>query len=127
MRSGGLQAARTVGPGIGAIHVIHAAANNLRVFEGATEHDIAVIQAYGGNPDPVAKRGAISAITYMGKFVELRENLKNAVLSIHADGDESVAADLADAFGPYGVPLTMLTREERCCRFRIPYCQGLGP
>lgn len=96
----------------GAIHVIRAAANNLRVFEGATEHDIAVIQAYGGYPDPVAKRGAIFAITYMGKFVELRENLKDAVLSIHAEGDESVAADLADAFGPYGVPLTMLTREE---------------
>jgi len=96
----------------GAIHVIRAAASNLRVFEGATEHDIAVIQAYGGYPDPVAKRGAIFAITYMGKFVELRENLKDAVLSIHAEGDESVAADLADAFGPYGVPLTMLTREE---------------
>ncbi|MGA2571209.1 MAG: DUF4062 domain-containing protein [Terracidiphilus sp.] len=96
----------------GAIHVIRAAASNLRVFESATEHDIAVIQAYGGYPDPVAKRGAIFAITYMGKFVELRENLKDAVLSIHADGDKSVAADLADAFGPYGVPLTMLTREE---------------
>lgn len=47
----------------GAVHVIRAAANNLRVFEGATEEDIAVIQAYGGYPDPVAKRGAIFAIT----------------------------------------------------------------
>lgn len=96
----------------GAIHVIRAAASNLRVFEGATEHDIAVIQAYGGYPDPVAKRGAIFAITYMGKFTELRENLKDAVLSIHTEGDKWVAADLVDAFGPYGVPLTMLTREE---------------
>jgi hypothetical protein len=96
----------------GAIHVIRAAANNLRVFEGATEQDIAVIQAYGGYPDPAAKRGAIFAITYMGKFIELRENLKDAVLSIHSEGDKCVAADLADAFGPYGVPLTMLTREE---------------
>jgi hypothetical protein len=96
----------------GAIHVIRAAASNLRVFEGATDHDIAVIQAYGGYPDPVAKRGAIFAITYMGKFIELRENLKDATLSIHTGGEEGVAADLADAFGPYGVPLTMLTREE---------------
>ena len=96
----------------GGIHVIRAAANNLRVFEGATEEDIAVIQAYGGYPDPVAKRGAIFAIAYMGKFVDLRQNLKDAVLSIHTDGDKSVAADLVDAFGPYGVPLTMLTREE---------------
>jgi hypothetical protein len=28
------------------------------------------------------------------------------------EGDQAVAADLADAFGPYGVPLTSLTREE---------------
>ena len=96
----------------GAVYVIHASANNLRVFAGATEEDIAVIQAYGGYPDPVAKRGAIFAITYMGKFTELRQNLKDAVLSIHTEGDRTVAADLADAFGPYGVPLTSLTREE---------------
>jgi hypothetical protein len=96
----------------GATHVIRAAANNLRVFEGATEHDVAVIQAYGGYPDPVAKRGAIFAITYMGKLIELRNELKHAVMSIHTEGDESVAADLAGAFGPYGIPLTMLTREE---------------
>jgi hypothetical protein len=96
----------------GGVHVIHAAANNLRVFEGAIEDDIAVIQAFGGYPDPVAKRGAIFAITYMGKFMELRQDLKDAVLSIHTDGDQSVASDLAEAFGPYGVPLTMLTREE---------------
>ena len=96
----------------GAVHVIHASANNLRVFEGATEDDIAVIQAYAGYPDPVAKRGAIFAITYMGKFTELRQNLKDAVLSVHTDGDQAIAADLADAFGPYGVPLTSLTRDE---------------
>lgn len=96
----------------GAVHVIHASANNLRVFEGATEEDIAVIQAYAGYPDPVAKRGAIFAITYMGKFTELRQNLKDAVLSIHTEGDRAIAADLADAFGPYGVPLTSLTRDE---------------
>lgn len=84
----------------GAVYVIHASANNLRVFEGATEEDIAVIQAYAGYPDPVAKRGAIFAITYMGKFTELRQNLKDAVLSIHTEGDQVIATDLADAFGP---------------------------
>jgi len=96
----------------GAVHVIHASASNLRVFEGATEADIAVIQAYAGYPDPIAKRGAIFAITYMGKFTELRQNLKDAVLSIHTEGNQAIAADLADAFGPYGVPLTSLTRDE---------------
>jgi hypothetical protein len=96
----------------GAVHIIQASANNLRVFEGATEEDVAVIQAYAGYPDPVAKRGAIFAITYMGKFTELRQNLKDAVLSIRTEGDPFIAADLADAFGPYGVPLTSLTRDE---------------
>jgi hypothetical protein len=96
----------------GAVHVIHASANNLRVFDGAAEDDIAVIQAYAVYPDPVAKRGAIFAVTYMGKFTELRQNLKDAVLSIRAEGSPRIAADLADAFGPYGVPLTSLTRDE---------------
>jgi hypothetical protein len=96
----------------GAVHVIHASANYLRVFEGAKEEDIAVIQAYAGYPDPVAKRGAIFAITYMGKFTELRQNLKDAVLLIRTEGNPLIAADLADAFGPYGVPLTSLTRAE---------------
>jgi Domain of unknown function (DUF4062) len=96
----------------GAVQAIRASASTLRVFEGATEEDIAVIQAYAGYPDPVAKRGAIFAITYMGKFAELRQNLKDAVLSIHTEGNQAVAADLADAFGPYGIPLTSLTRGE---------------
>ena len=63
-------------------------------------------------PDPVAKRGAIHAIAYMGKFTELRQSLKEAALSIHADGNKVIATDLVDAFGTYGVPLTSLTREE---------------
>jgi len=96
----------------GAVQVIHASANNLRVFEGAKEQDVAVIQAYGGYPDPVAKRGAIHAIAYMGKFTELRQSLKEAALSIHAEGDRVIASDLVDAFGAYGVPLTSLTLDE---------------
>ena len=97
---------------VGAVHVIHASANNLRLFGDATEQDVAVIQAYGGYADPVAKRGAIQAIAYMGKFTELRQSLKEAALSIHSEGNHVIASDLVDAFGPYGVPLTSLTREE---------------
>ncbi len=96
----------------GAEQAIHAAANNLRVFEHATERDVSLIQAYAGYPDPVAKRGAIFAIAYMGKFTELRQSLKAAAVSIRSEGNARVAADLADAFGPYGVPLTLLTRDE---------------
>ena len=44
-----------------------------------------------GYPDPVAKRGAIFAITYMGKFTDLGQNLKDAVLSIRTEGDQTVA------------------------------------
>jgi hypothetical protein len=38
--------------------------------------------------------------------------LKEAVLSVRTEGNNRVAAELADAFGPYGVPLTSLTRDE---------------
>lgn len=96
----------------GAIEVIRAAANNLRVMGNATEEDIALIQNYGEYPDPSVKLGAIYAITYMGRFTELLPSLKTAVLAIHTEGNSRVAAELADAFGPYGVPLTSLTREE---------------
>ena len=96
----------------GAVEVIHAYANTLRVFEGATEDDAAVIHAYAGYPDSVAKQGAISAIAYMGKFTDLRQSLKAAALSIHTDGNKAIAAELPNTFGPYGVPLTDLTHEE---------------
>jgi hypothetical protein len=96
----------------GATQVIHAAANNLRVFTVAEEADIALVRTYGQYPDTVAKLGAIYAITYMGRFTDLLPSLKSAVLSIRTEGDNRVAAELADAFGPYGVPLTTLTREE---------------
>jgi hypothetical protein len=92
--------------------VIHAAANNLRVFTAAEEADIALIRTYGQYTNTVAKLGAIHAITYMGRFTELLPSLKSAVLTIRTEGDKRVAAELADAFGPYGVPLTTLTREE---------------
>jgi hypothetical protein len=95
-----------------ATEVIHAAAKNLRVFSGATEEDIAVIQVYAQYPDPVAKLGAIFAIAYMGEFADLLPSLKAAALSIHTEGNDRVAAELTDAFGRYGVPLTTLTQEE---------------
>ena len=96
----------------GATELIRAVANNLRVYSNATEDDIAVIQRYAGYPDPVAKVGAIYAITYMGKFTDLLPAMKAAMLGVRTEGDGRVAAELADAFGPYGVPLTGLTREE---------------
>jgi hypothetical protein len=96
----------------GAGHVIHAAAGNLRVFEGASDKDIAVIQAYAAYPDRIAQRGALFAITYMGKFTELRQQMKAAVLKVRTEGNESIAVDLASAFGPYGVPLTILTPQD---------------
>jgi len=51
----------------GTVSVIHGVANNLRVFGDATDPYVAVVQAYGGYSDPVAKRGAIHVIAYMGK------------------------------------------------------------
>jgi len=36
----------------------------------------------------------------------------DGTLSIHTEGDQVVATDLADAFGPYGVPLSSLSRDE---------------
>jgi hypothetical protein len=48
----------------------------------------------------------------MGKFTDLRQSLKADALSIHTDGNKTIAAELPNAFWPYGVPLTDLTHEE---------------
>lgn len=40
--------------------------------------------------------------------VHLRPGLLEAALSVNVSADAHVAASLADAFGPYGVPLSML-------------------
>lgn len=91
---------------------IQAASNNLRVFDHPTEEDVQVITAYGMSADPIAKRGALSAIAYMGKFTELRDSLKSAALAVHTEGDPHVACELTDAFGPYGVPVASLSCSE---------------
>jgi hypothetical protein len=96
----------------GSSPLIYAAAVCLRVFEDAIDEDVALIKAYGSLPDPVAKQGALGAIAYMGKFVGLRPQLLDAAMAINTDADSRVASELADAFGPYGVPLTLLTRSQ---------------
>jgi hypothetical protein len=85
---------------------------NLRVFSNAVPEDVEILQQYGNCPDVTAKSQALFAIAYMGKFVELRDQLKEVALSIDPDGDHSIADKLAEAFGPYGVQLTMLKRTE---------------
>jgi hypothetical protein len=91
---------------------IVAVANNLRVWEGATAEDIDLIQLYGEHPDPIVRGEALFAIAYMGKFTDLRPHMKAVALAIDPSANEYVADKLADAFGAYGIPLTMLTRSE---------------
>jgi hypothetical protein len=96
----------------GASPLIHAAAMCLRVYQGAVDEDVKLIKAYGTVSDWIAKRSALGAIAYMGEFVGLRLNLLDAALSINTDGDSRVASELAEAFGPYGVPLTLLSHAQ---------------
>jgi hypothetical protein len=48
----------------------------------------------------------------MGKNHAILRELRHAALSVEVGTDESVADALADAFGPYGVPVSFLTPEE---------------
>lgn len=96
----------------GSIMQVRAAAHSLRALENAFEDDVALIKAYGAVDDRIVKEGALNAIAYMGKFVEVRELLLNAALSIETGEDAAIASELADAFGPYGVPLTLLNRSQ---------------
>jgi hypothetical protein len=58
---------------------------------------------------------ALQAIAYMGKNTHLRPELLDAALSVDVAGDAYVATHLADAFGPYGIPLSLLTPTDVSC------------
>ena len=93
----------------GALPHVRAAAGSLRVYsDNATAEDVAQIKAFLAYPDAWVKRSALHAIAYMGKNVHLQADLLEASLSVNVEGDQHVATSLADAFGPYGVPLSLL-------------------
>jgi hypothetical protein len=89
---------------------VRAAAAAVRVYsDNATVEDIAQIKAFLAYPDAWVKGLALQAIAYMGKNAHLRSDLLDAALSVDVAGDAYVATHLADAFGPYGIPLSLLT------------------
>ena len=97
----------------GTEHLVLAASSALRVYnENATRDDANLIREYAAFPNPSVKRNALFAIAYMGKNHAILRELRHAALSVEVGTDESVADALADAFGPYGVPVSLLTPEE---------------
>jgi hypothetical protein len=92
---------------------VRAAAAALRVYsDNATIEDIAQIKAFLAYPDAWVKGLALHAIAYMGNNVHLRSELLDAALSVDVAGNAYVATQLADAFGPYGIPLSSLSPQD---------------
>lgn len=95
---------------------VRAAAAALRVYsDNATAEDVVQIKAFLAYPDAWVKGLALQAIAYMGKNTHLRPELLDAALSVDVAGDAYVATHLADAFGPYGIPLSLLTPTDVSC------------
>jgi hypothetical protein len=89
---------------------VRAASAALRVYsDEATVDDVAQIKKFLSYPDSFVKRTALQAIAYMGKNVQFRHELLDAALSVNVDRDAHVATRLAEAFGTYGVPFSLLT------------------
>jgi len=66
-----------------------------------TEEDIAVIQAYAGYADPVAKAWSYFSLSLTwGSSLNCDRNLKEAILSIHTEGDQTVAGRPRRCFRP---------------------------
>jgi hypothetical protein len=88
---------------------VRAASSALRVYSNtATADDIAQIKRFLSYPDQWVKGMVLQAIAYMGKNVESKSDLLDAALSVDVDGSAYVASHLAEVFGPYGVPLSLL-------------------
>jgi hypothetical protein len=93
-------------------HFVVAASSALRVFrENATDEDAALIRRYMDVPNPDVKRHALFAVAYMGGNTPIIPQLLDAALSVDIGTDQTLADALTDAFGPYGVPLSVLTEE----------------
>lgn len=62
-------------------------------------------------PNADVKRHALYAVAYMGGNTPIVPRLLEAALSVDIGTDQALADALIDAFGPYGVPLSILTEE----------------
>jgi hypothetical protein len=97
----------------GAKHLILAASTALRVYsDDGTREDPRLIRDFLAVPSPAVKRNALNAIAYMGRCHSIVRELLEAALSVEVGTDEGVADALADALGPYGIPISLLTSEE---------------
>jgi len=93
-------------------HNVVAASSALRVYrENATLEDAALIRDFIALPNPVVKRHALYAIAYMGGNRAILPKLLESVLVVDIGTDPTLADALTDAFGPYGVPFSLLTEE----------------
>lgn len=93
-------------------HFVVAASSALRAFrENATHEDAALIRRYMDVPNADVKRHALYAVAYMGGNTPIVPRLLDAALSVDIGTDQTLADALTDAFGPYGVPLSILTEE----------------
>ena len=100
--------ARQIGPANLAV----AASSALRVFnESATNDDALLISEFARSEIPAVKRYVLYAIAYMGSNEIILPTLLDAALSVDIGRDPALADDLAEAFGPYGVPLKLLNDE----------------
>jgi hypothetical protein len=93
-------------------HYVVAASSALRVYrENATLEDAALIREFIALPNAVVKRHALYAIAYMGGNRAILPKLLESALEVDIGTDPTLADALTDAFGPYGVPLSLLTDE----------------
>jgi hypothetical protein len=105
-------------------HYLVAASSALRVFrEDATLEDAVLIRDFAEVPNTVVKRHVLYAIAYMGGNTAILPRLLDAALVIEIGTDQTLADALTDAFGPYGVPLSLLTPETATILLRkfIPF------
>jgi hypothetical protein len=93
-------------------HYFVAASSALRVYrENATLEDAALIRDFIELPNPIVKRHALYAIAYMGGNRAILPKLLEATLAVDIGTDPNLADALTDAFGPYGVPFSLLTEQ----------------
>jgi hypothetical protein len=63
------------------------------------------------DPNVDVKRHALHAVAYMGGNTRIVPELLSAALSVDIGTDQTLADSLTEAFGPYGVPLSLLSEE----------------
>jgi len=74
--------------------------------------DIAVLRVFGLHPDPNVRRLAVHGAARVGRCPKFARSAIEIIAKVDIAGQQHIADEVREAFGPHGIPTTNLTHDE---------------